>query len=330
MTRPARPVANRPGLAYAGCMSRQILLIAGPTASGKSALALRAARALDGEIVNADALQLYADLRILSARPTDAEQGDVPHHLFGVADGADGWSVGRWLRAASPVISDILARGRTPVVVGGTGLYFKALTEGLADVPPTPAAVRQSVTAMYDTLGEDRFRALLASADPDAARRIAAADRQRLQRAMEVLEATGRPLSAWQADTAPALEPDAWRAVAIVPDRAELYARCDDRFDAMLAGGALGEVRALLDKGLDASLPVMKAVGVRELAAHLAGGITLAQAADLARQETRRYAKRQLTWLRNQTPDWPRITETGPEAAWGQFLALDPALTPGP
>jgi DNA polymerase III delta prime subunit len=165
-------------------MTPPILLIAGPTASGKTALALRAARALGGEIVNADALQLYADLRVLSARPSDEEHGRrVPHHLFGVADGADGWSVGRWLRAASPLLADIRARGRTPVVVGGTGLYFKALTEGLADVPPTPAAVRQSVTAMYDALGEARFRELLASADPDAARRIEAGDRMRLSAA---------------------------------------------------------------------------------------------------------------------------------------------------
>lgn len=309
-------------------MTPPILLIAGPTASGKSALALRTARALDGEIVNADALQLYADLRLLSARPSDEEQAGVPHHLFGVADGADGWSVGRWLRAASPVLDDILARGRTPVVVGGTGLYFKALTEGLADVPPTPGAVRQSVAGMYDALGEDRFRELLASADPDAARRIEAGDRMRLSRAMEVLEATGRPLSAWQADTAPALVPDAWRAVVILPDRAALYARCDARFDAMLADGALEEVRVLLAKGLDPNLPVMKAVGVRELGRHLAGELILDAAADLARQETRRYAKRQLTWLRNQTPDWPRVTDMEPGVAWGQFLALNPFLTP--
>jgi len=304
-----------------------VLLIHGPTASGKSALALRAAQAVGGEVVNADALQLYADLRALSARPTDAEMADIPHHLFGVVDGADGWSVGRWARAAAALLEEIQCRGRTPVVVGGTGLYFKALTDGLADIPPTPAAVRAGVGKTYDTLGEARFRELLASVDPVAEARIAPGDRMRLSRAMEVLEATGRPLTAWQAETSPALSADAWRAVVIEPEREALYARCDARFDAMLEGGALDEVAALVARGLDPELPVMKAVGVRELAAHLRGETSLAQAAELARRETRRYAKRQLTWLRNQTPDWPRITETDPDAAWGQFLAQVPALT---
>ena len=304
-----------------------VLLIHGPTASGKSALALRVAGAIGGELVNADALQLYSDLTALSARPTPEEMSGVPHHLFGVADGADGWSVGRWARAAGPVIDEIVARGRTAVVVGGTGLYFKALTEGLADIPPTPAAVRVGVGKTFDTLGEARFRELLASVDPVAEARIAPGDRMRLSRAMEVLEATGRPLTAWQAKTATALPADAWRAVVIEPERDRLYARCDARFETMLERGALDEVRALIARGLDPDLPVMKAVGVRELAAHLRGEISLAQAAELARRETRRYAKRQLTWLRNQTPDWPRITETDAEAAWRQFLAQSPTLT---
>ena len=308
-------------------MPPPVLLIHGPTASGKSALALRAARALGGEIVNADALQLYSDLRALSARPTDAEMADVPHHLFGGVDGADGWSVGRWARAAMPLLDDIRGRDRVPVVVGGTGLYFKALTEGLADIPPTPAAVRTGVSRTFDDLGEARFRALLASVDPIAEARIAPGDRMRLSRAMEVLEATGRPLTAWQAETSPALPADAWRAVVIEPEREALYARCDARFDAMLAQGAVEEVRALTARRLDPDLPVMKAVGVRELSACLRGETALAEAADLARRETRRYAKRQLTWLRNQTPGWPRITETDADAAWGQFLALGPALT---
>ena len=308
-------------------MPPTVLLIHGPTASGKSALALRAARTVDGEIVNADALQLYADLRALSARPIDDEMDGIPHHLFGVVDGADGWSVGRWARAASPLLDEIRGRGRVPVVVGGTGLYFKALTEGLAEIPPTPAAVRTGVGKTFDDLGEARFRELLASFDPVAEARIAPGDRMRLSRAMEVLEATGKPLTAWQAETSPALPADAWRAVVIEPEREALYARCDARFDAMVDGGALDEVRALIARDLDPDLPVMKAVGVRELAAHLRGELSLAEAADLARRETRRYAKRQLTWLRNQTPDWPRVTETDAEAAWGQFLAQGPALT---
>ncbi len=308
-------------------MTGSILLIAGPTASGKSALALRAARVFDGEIVNADALQLYADLRSLSARPTPAEMAGVPHHLFGVADGADGWSVGRWARAATALVDDITGRGRAAIVVGGTGLYFKALTEGLAEITPTPAAVRRATEDLFATLGEARFRELLATIDAKAAARIASGDRMRLTRAMEVFEATGRALTDWQSETGPALATDSWSAVAIEPERGLLYARCDARFDAMLADGALDEVRALVARGLDANLPVMKAVGVRELAAHLRGETTLDAAAALARQETRRYAKRQLTWLRNQTRDWPRITEVEADAAWGQFFALNPALT---
>ncbi len=284
-----------------------VLLIAGPTASGKSALALGLAQALDGEIVNADALQLYRDLRVLTARPTPAEEAHAPHHLFGVADGADGWSVGRWLAAVLPALEDIASRNRPAVVVGGTGLYFRALTQGLAEIPAVPVAVRQEAAERFDALGETAFRSALAERDPAAAVRIAPGDRQRLLRAFEVAEATGRPLSDWQAQTRAPLAADAWRAVVMEPDRAELYARCDRRFESMIEGGALDEAQALLKRGLDPALPVMKAVGLRELGAHLAGALTLEAAVALARQETRRYAKRQLTWLRNQTPDWPRL-----------------------
>lgn len=288
-----------------------VLLIAGPTASGKSALALRLAERLGGEIVNADALQLYADLRVLSARPTAAEEALAPHHLFGAADGADGWSVGRWLGAALPILEAVAARGRRAIVVGGTGLYFRALTQGLADIPAVPAAVRQAAAAAYDRLGEDAFRQALAARDPAAAARIAPGDRQRLLRAYEVAEATGRALTDWQSNTAAPLRPDQWRAVVLEPDREALYARCDQRLHAMVEQGALEEVRALIARRLDPLAPVMKAVGVRELAAHLAGELTLPKAVALAQQETRRYAKRQLTWFRNQTPEWPRLRDAG-------------------
>jgi tRNA dimethylallyltransferase len=284
-----------------------VLLIAGPTASGKSALALRLAETLGGEIVNADALQLYGDLRLLTARPSLEDEARAPHHLFGVADAADGWSVGRWLEAAVKVLEDIGARGKTAIVTGGTGLYFRALTEGLAEIPPVPAAVRQAAAARFEALGEAAFRAELAQRDPAAAARIEAGDRQRLLRAAEVWDATGQALSDWQAQTRPTLAAGAWRAVVMEPPREVLYARCDARMERMIAGGALEEAAALMARGLDPMLPAMKAVGLRELASHLAGERSLEEAVVLAQQETRRYAKRQLTWLRNQTPGWERL-----------------------
>ena len=283
-----------------------LILIAGPTASGKSALALGLAERLGGEIVNADALQLYADLRLLTARPSPQEEARVPHHLYGVADGADGWSAGRWLKAVLPVLADIRARGRPAIVTGGTGLYFTALTSGLADIPPVPTQVRQATRAQWDSLGEAAFRDALHAADPAAADRIAPADRQRLLRAMEVHAATGRALSAWQADTRPALEPGSWRGYVLEPERRALYARCDARLAGMW-DSALDEVRALVIRRLDPASPIMKAVGARELAAQLGGRLTPDEALASAQRETRRYAKRQMTWQRNQIPDWPRI-----------------------
>ena len=280
------------------------------------------------EIVNADSMQLYRDLRVLSARPLPEEEAQAPHHLFGTVDAADGWSVGRWLRAATAVLDEIAARGRPAVVVGGTGLYFRALTQGLAQIPQVPAEVRAQAQADYDLMGESAFRGRLAAYDSAAALRIAPGDRQRLVRAWEVFAATDTPLSDWQSTGEPALPPDAWRAIALEPPREALYARCDARLGAMVEAGAVDEVRALVARDLDPALPALKAVGVREFAAHLRGEATLAEALAAARQETRRYAKRQTTWMRNQMADWPRLTEIDADGQWGQFLALIPGLTP--
>ena len=292
------------------------ILIAGPTASGKSALALRLAEALGGEIVNADASQVYRDLRILSARPSPEEEARVPHHLYGTVDAAEAFSTGKWLAAARTALDDIAARGRPAIVVGGTGLYFRALTEGLAEVPQVPREARRAAGAAFDAMGEAAFREALRARDPAAAARIYPGDRQRLTRAWEVHEATGRALSDWQAASVGALAPRSWRAVVLEPPRAELYARCDARVLAMVEAGVLNEVRALLARGLDPMLPAMKAVGVREFGAHLRGELTLEAAIAAAQQETRRYAKRQLTWLRNQVPDWPRLRPSAEADAW--------------
>jgi tRNA dimethylallyltransferase len=289
-------------------------LIAGPTASGKSQRALALADATGGTIVNADAIQLYRDLRILSARPSPEDEARAPHRLYGVADGADAWSVGRWTRAVAPVLAELAAEGRPAIVTGGTGLYFRALVEGLAEIPAVPPEVRQASSARFDAEGEAAFRARLAGADPEAEARIARGDRQRLVRAMEVFEATGRSLSAWRTQTRPLLEPGTWRAEVIEPPRDLLYARCDQRFAAMADSGAVEEAEALAARALDPDLPVMKAVGLRELLAWRRGEIGREQAIALGQQETRRYAKRQLTWFRNQTPDWPRVVPQAEES----------------
>jgi tRNA dimethylallyltransferase len=309
-------------------MQSRIWLIAGPTASGKSALALRLAEASGGEIVNADSMQLYAGLSVLTAGPTPDELARAPHHLFGTVDAADGWSVGRWLRAASDALAEVAARGRPAIVVGGTGLYFRALTQGLAEIPEVPAFVRRRAEQDFAAMGESAFRARLAAPDPAAAIRIAPGDRQRLVRAWEVYSVTGQSISELQASGAPALADGGWTAVALEPPRDELYARCDARLERMVTGGALEEVAALVARGLDPALPAMKAVGVREFAAYLRGDAGLPAAVAAAQQETRRYAKRQLTWMRGQMGDWPRVTASDPEDQWRQFLALNPSLTP--
>lgn len=286
----------------------RIWLIAGPTASGKSAHALQLAEETGGEIVNADSMQIYAGLRVLTAGPSPEETARAPHHLFEVVDAAVGWSVGKWLEAATAALSQIERRGNPAIVVGGTGLYFRALTHGLADVPPVPETQREISGLLYAARGEEDFREILRPLDPEAEARIEVGDRQRLVRAHAVAVATGKSLTAWQTDTKPALRPGTWRGRVLDPPRAELYARCDARLSVMVEQGALDEVRAMEARGLDPALPALKAVGYREFAAHLRGETPLEQALDAARQETRRYAKRQLTWFRNQTPDWERVT----------------------
>ena len=285
----------------------RLWLIAGPTGGGKSALALDLARETDAEIVNADSMQIYGDLRILTARPSVEDEAQAPHHLFGVADAAEAWSVGRWLRAASEVLSDIAARGRPAIVVGGTGLYFRALTQGLADIPELPVQIRRDVAVIYDNLGETAFRETLARVDPAAAARIAPGDRQRLTRAFEVHAATGRSLSDWRSTAPVPIAARGWRGVVLDPPRDELYRRCDARLGAMIESGALDEVAALIARNLHPNLPAMKALGVAPFAALMADRVSRDEALAQARQDTRRYVKRQTTWFRTQTPDWSRI-----------------------
>ena len=282
-------------------MSGPVVIVAGPTASGKSALALALAERFRGEIVNADSMQIYRELPVLTARPTPADEARVPHHLYGVQSVAEVSSAGTWLKLALRAIAEIRARGRLPIVCGGTGLYLKVLMEGIAPVPDVPVATIDEAKRLYAAEGGEAFRARLATLDADAAERLVAGDRQRLVRAYAVVRATGRPLGEWHEDQ-PQTPPLAARFLTIVltPERAALYARINARFDAMLDLGTLDEVAALEGRGLDADLPALKALGVPEFRRHLAGDCELAEAVEKAKQATRNFAKRQLTWYRHQ------------------------------
>jgi len=300
------------------------LLIAGPTASGKSALALALAKAFGATIVNADSMQVYADLRVLTARPTRQEEASAPHRLFGEIDGAVNYSVGSWSRRAREILAEI---GERPVVfVGGAGLYFRALTEGLSHMPAVPGAVRERMRARAEGRATADLHAELAAVDPATAAQLRPSDRQRTLRALEVFAATGRPLASFQgARAAPALRPGEWAALFLAPDRDALYSRIDARFDAMLDKGALDEAAALMRRRLDPALPVMRALGVQQLIAHLKGRLSLAEAAESAKLETRRYAKRQFTWARHQLTGfkWVAPEEASDEGmkALGETLA---------
>jgi tRNA dimethylallyltransferase len=281
------------------------VLIAGPTASGKSALALALAEAARGTVINTDSMQVYRDLRILTARPTPEEEARVPHRLYGHVDAAINYSAGAWVNDAARVLEETRADGRLPIFVGGTGLYFKALTRGLSSVPPIPADVREAIRARLESDGPEALHAELAARDPAAAERLKPRDRVRIARALEVIEATGRPLADWHSEgLPPLLPPDGVVALFLAPDRTELYERIDRRFVTMVEGGALDEITPLADRQLDPLLPAMKAHGVPALIRHLRGEISRDEAIAIGQLDTRHYAKRQFTWFRHQLPEF--------------------------
>ncbi|CAL4868698.1 tRNA dimethylallyltransferase [Asticcacaulis sp. MM231] len=279
---------------------RPLYLLAGPTASGKSARALAWAQKTGGAILNANSMQLYADVPLLTARPDAADTAQAPHLLYGHLDGQTLWSTGDWLRAARPHIAEALSGGRPLCLVGGTGLYFNALVHGLAEIPNIDDAVRLKARAAYADIGEDALRNILRQHDPESAARIMPNDQQRLARAYEVWLQTGRSLTDWQNQTVPELPETTYQLDILHPDRDWLYERCDRRLQIMLDHGALDEVRDLMGKGLTPDWPIMRVLGLTEFVAYLSGAMTLEDALSLARQKTRNYAKRQSTWFRNQ------------------------------
>jgi len=302
----------------------KIILIAGPTASGKSALALALAEKLGGTIVNADSMQVYRDLRIITARPTPEEEVRAPHRLYGHVDAAENFSVGRWCAEAADVLAAAQREARVAIVVGGTGLYFSALTQGLAAVPPIPAQIRNEVRTRLASEGVEALHAELTRRDPAAAARLMPGDRARVTRALEVILATGRSLLLWHEANMPARVDAALAAkVFLMPDRDALLRRIDARFDAMMAAGAMDEVRALAERHLDPNLPAMKAHGVPWLIRHRNGEIALAEAVEGGKRDTRQYTKRQATWFRNQLPDFAWVEpERALAAVEGQLSAL--------
>ena len=285
------------------------ILLAGPTASGKSRLALELAREHNGVVINADSMQVYAELRILSARPSTDDEAAVPHRLYGTVPAATRYSVGAWLGDAASALRAAREEGLMPIVVGGTGLYFKALTEGLAAVPPIPEEVRERLRVEVEGLSSHELHARLASVAPDDARAVRSSDSARIVRALEVFEATGRSLVRWQEaePLPPLIGPDNTRRIVLTCERTVLHERIGARAEEMVRGRGLAEAEAMGRLGLNPELPAMKAIGVRELLDHIAGKTSLDEAIAAMKTETRRYAKRQMTWFRNQMGDWETV-----------------------
>jgi tRNA dimethylallyltransferase len=297
-----------------------LVVIAGPTASGKSALALALAQQIDGVIVNADSAQIYRDLRILSAAPTDEELRKAEHRLYGAQDGALPCSAADWAALARREIEGVHASSRIPILVGGTGLYLRTLLEGIAPVPAIDPDVRARLRAT--PVGENRGK--LEALDPAAAERLNPGDTTRINRALEVILSTGRTLAEWQREREGGIGGEVeLRAAILLPPRKWLYARCDERFAHMIDAGAVTEVEALLARQLNPNLPVMRAIGVPELSRYLLGDTSLDDAIAAGQQATRRYAKRQYTWFAHQPPaDWPRFQEALDIERLGEALAL--------
>jgi tRNA dimethylallyltransferase len=285
---------------------RPAILIHGPTASGKTKLAITLARRLDGEIINADAMQCYRDLDILTARPDSEELAAAPHHLFGYVDAGHRHSAGEWTKEAVERISLLNASGKVPILVGGTGLYLMALTDGLSEIPPIEEKFRSEARALVERDLPAAWSQLTAR-DPQAAERIDPQDRQRIARALEVLLATGSPISHFHGKAQPALSPDSWVGVALTPRREALYGRIDKRVDKMMKLGALEEARRLWQRHLDTTLPIMRAHGMPGFCDFFEGRSSLEDAVERCKRDTRRYAKRQMTWIAHQFTLWPRI-----------------------
>ncbi|MGR9275732.1 tRNA (adenosine(37)-N6)-dimethylallyltransferase MiaA [Rhizobium leguminosarum] len=286
------------------------ILITGPTASGKSALAVELAKRHDGVVVNADSMQVYDTLRVLTARPSEEEMQGVPHHLYGHVPAGAAYSTGGWLRDVSALLPTLRAAGRLPVFVGGTGLYFKALTGGLSDMPEIPEALREALRSRLLEEGPDGLYAELAVADPAMAASLNRQDGQRIVRALEVMKATGRSIADFQGQSGPVIIDAAQaRKIVVLPDRVVLHQRINGRFEKMLQQGAEDEVRALLALDLPAEAPVMKAIGVSQITAMVRGEMTRDEVLEKGAAATRQYAKRQMTWFRNQMDDsWERLT----------------------
>jgi tRNA dimethylallyltransferase len=286
------------------------------------------AEAIGGTVINTDSMQVYSDLRALTARPTVDEETRVPHRLYGHVDAAVNYSAGAWVKDATAVLAEVQASGRLPIFIGGTGLYFKALTRGLSNVPPVPDAVREAIRQRLEQSGSEALHEELAKRDPEAAQRLKPRDRVRIARALEVVEATGRPLAEWHAHgLPPLLPPQGVVALFLASDRKDVYERIDRRFESMMDRGALEEARALGHRKLDPLLPAMKAHGVPALIRHLAGELSREEAIGIGQIDTRHYAKRQFTWFRHQLPEFEWIAPAAAQAWLETRLGLSISRT---